>query len=102
MLKHEFVTAAVRAAFCFWLAGAPELAQAGSFQVSPIRLEFSATSDPLATGAHRLDFANRHLASDSVYLFYAVQPSSKAIRIVQQQRNHNQSTGQIKFTIEAR
>ncbi|MEO8739511.1 MAG: fimbria/pilus periplasmic chaperone, partial [Casimicrobiaceae bacterium] len=35
------MTAAFRAAFCLCLAGISMLASAGSFQVTPIRLEFS-------------------------------------------------------------
>jgi fimbrial chaperone protein len=42
VVKKAIVTAAFRAAFYLWLAGSPVLAWAGSFQVTPIRLEFSA------------------------------------------------------------
>jgi len=41
-MKQAIVMAALRAAFCLWLATLPALAGAGSFQVTPIRLEFSA------------------------------------------------------------
>lgn len=41
-MKPAIVMAALRAAFCLWLATLPALAGAGSFQVTPIRLEFSA------------------------------------------------------------
>jgi hypothetical protein len=67
-----------------------------------IRLEFSARFKVLPNGMHRLDFANRHLAGDSVYLFNAVLPDSKSIRIGRQQRNQNQSIGQIDFTVQSR
>lgn len=40
-MKQAIVMAAYRAAFCLWLASLPTLAGAGSFQVTPIRLEFS-------------------------------------------------------------
>ena len=40
-MKQAIVMAAFRAAFCLCLASIPALAGAGSFQVTPIRLEFS-------------------------------------------------------------
>jgi fimbrial chaperone protein len=41
VVKQAIVTAAFRAAFCLCLFGIPVLASGGSFQVTPIRLEFS-------------------------------------------------------------
>jgi hypothetical protein len=64
-----------------------------------MQLEFSAKFRALAAGAHRLVFENRHFGAVSVYLFNAVRPVSNAIEITQQQRNRNQSTGEIEFTL---
>jgi hypothetical protein len=63
-----------------------------------IQMEFSATHGPLATGAHRLTFENRHLMTVSVYLINAAQPKSRTIQITSQKRNDNQGTGEVEFT----
>ena len=62
-----------------------------------IQMEFSATPGPLAAGAHRLALENRHLTTVSVYLINAAQPRSGAVHITKQQRNDNQSAGEIEF-----
>jgi hypothetical protein len=64
-----------------------------------MQMEFSAPIGPLAPGAHKLSFENRHLPRLSVYLFNAAQPKSASVRIVTQKRNQNQSTGEIEFAV---
>jgi hypothetical protein len=65
-----------------------------------IQIEFSATTAPLAPGAHRLTLKNRHLRTYSVYLFNAAQPTSGSVHVIRQKRNEIQSTGEIEFTID--
>jgi hypothetical protein len=62
-----------------------------------IQMEFSGKPGALAAGPHRLVLENRHLPAVSVYLFNAAQPASAAIQIIEQQRNENQSNGEIAF-----
>ena len=64
-----------------------------------IQLEFSATIEPLAAGAHKLTLKNRHLPTLSVYLFNAAKSGSGSVQITRQKRSTNQSTGVIDFTI---
>ncbi len=64
-----------------------------------IQMEFAAIFGPLATGPHRLTFENRHLTKMSVYLINAAKPKFAAVRITSQKRNHNQSEGEIEFTL---
>jgi nickel/cobalt transporter (NicO) family protein len=63
-----------------------------------IQMEFSAISDPLAAGPHRLTLENRHSTRISVYLINAAQPRFAAVEITKQKRNDNQSAGEIEFT----
>src|SRR4051794_36825383 len=63
-----------------------------------IQLEFSGTPGPFAAGKHSLVLENRHLPSVSVYLVNALQPDSSAIQISKQNRNENQSRGEIEFS----
>ena len=65
-----------------------------------IKMEFSASSGPLATGLHRLTLDNRHLTAMSVYLINAVQPKFATVQITRQKRNVNQSAGEIEFTFQ--
>ena len=65
-----------------------------------VQLEFSAAAGRLATGAHTLSIENRHMASKSVYLVNAALPASRAIQIVKQIRNENQSVGEIQFACQ--
>jgi hypothetical protein len=67
-----------------------------------IQMEFSAISDPLAAGRHRLTLENRHLTRMSVYLINAVRPKFATVEITRQKRNHNQSAGEIEFTLQLR
>jgi hypothetical protein len=62
-------------------------------------MEFSAIFSPLATGPHTLTLENRHLTAISVYLINAVKPRLAAVEITRQNRNENQSVGEIEFTI---
>ena len=66
-----------------------------------IQLEFFATHEPLAIGAHKLTLENRHLLALSVYLLNAAQPKSGTIQIIRQKRNETQDTGEIEFSRSA-
>ncbi len=65
-----------------------------------IRVEFSASFEPLGPGVHKLAVKNRHLPRWSVYLINAAQPKSGLFRIRNQIRNKNQSSGEIEFLAE--
>jgi hypothetical protein len=65
-----------------------------------IQVEFAASSGPLAAGAHRLTLENRHLSAMSVYLINAAQPRIATVEITRQNRNRNQSAGEIEFTFQ--
>jgi hypothetical protein len=65
-----------------------------------IRVEFVATPGPLAAGSHTIWLENRHLAAVSAYLFNAALPKSDSVRIARQERNENQSSGQVEFTFD--
>jgi len=62
-----------------------------------IQMEFSVTPCSFSGGNHRLSFENRHFDSVGVYLFNAACPQSGSIRIARQNRNANQSNGEIEF-----
>lgn len=64
-----------------------------------IEVEFCLVTAPLAAGAHKVAFENRHLRAISVYLLNAALPKSDFVRITAQNRNENQSTGEIEFSI---
>jgi hypothetical protein len=66
-----------------------------------IQAEFSASPGPFTGGAHRLTLENRHLPAVSAYLFNAARPGSGSIEVVRQNRNENQSAGEIGFTVHA-
>jgi len=63
-----------------------------------IQIDFSLTPCSFSGGNHRLAFESRHFDSLGVYLFNAARPQSASIRIVSQNRNANQSRGEIEFT----
>ena len=65
-----------------------------------IQVEFSITPGSFTAGTHRLAFENRHFNSIGVYLFNAAHPRSASIQIARQNRNANQSTGEIEFAYE--
>jgi len=65
-----------------------------------IQVEYSLTPSKLSGGLHHLTFENRHFAALGVYLFNAARPESAAIRVVKQNRNANQSNGEIEFALE--
>jgi len=75
----------------------PELRSGWAF----IQVEFSEALGPHAAGKHSLVVENRHLPSVSVYLINALQPESSAIQISKQNRNENQSRGEIEFSFVA-
>jgi len=62
-----------------------------------IQMEFSLTPCSFSGGSHRLTFENRHFDSLGAYLFNAARPQSASIRIARQNRNVNQSRGEIEF-----
>ncbi len=62
-----------------------------------IQMEFSITPCSFSGGNHRLTFENRHFHSLGVYLFNAARSQSASIRIARQNRNVNQSRGEIEF-----
>lgn len=64
-----------------------------------IQIELLLTPGSLPRGAHRLTMENRHLPTNSAYLFNAAKPVSSSIQITAQHRNENQSTGAIEFTL---
>lgn len=64
-----------------------------------IRVEFAASPAPLAAGPHALAFENRHFAGVAAYLFNAALPPSPSIEIARQQRNDEQSVGEIEFEV---
>jgi hypothetical protein len=62
-----------------------------------IQMEFLLMPSSFSGGNHRLIFENRHFDSLGVYLFNAARPRSASIRIARQNRNANQSKGEIDF-----
>lgn len=66
-----------------------------------IQLEFSITPGSFTAGPHRLSFENRHFNSFGVYLFNAARPQFASIQIARQNRNSNQSAGEIEFAYNA-
>jgi len=67
-----------------------------------VRLEFSVTPGLFSAGPHRLTLENRHLPAVSAYLFNAGRPNSASVRVTRQNRNENQSLGEIEFTVVPR
>ena len=65
-----------------------------------IQLEFRAKTGTLAAGRHKIAIENRHLPSSSVYLINAALPKSGNIKILAQNRNPTQSTGEIEFNLD--
>jgi hypothetical protein len=65
-----------------------------------IQMEFSIAPSSFSGGNHRLTFENRHFDSLGVYLFNAARSQSASIRIAKQNRNVNQSRGEIEFAYE--
>jgi hypothetical protein len=64
-----------------------------------IRITFTAGT-PSTPGAHRLELTNRHQPKYSAYVVNSVQPDDKAIRIVRQQRNSNQSVYRLDYAAQ--
>jgi hypothetical protein len=77
----------------------PQLAELRA-GIGIIQIEFSLTSSSSAPGAHKITLENRHLPAMSVYLINAAKPKSTLVRIDEQKRNQNQSSGEIGFAIE--
>ena len=65
-----------------------------------IEVEYSSVSRGLAKGVHHLVVENRHSPVSSVYQVNALQPKSLTVRILRQNRNVNQSTAEIVFTVD--
>jgi hypothetical protein len=66
-----------------------------------IQVEFMITPGSFSAGRHWLVFENRHFNSLGAYLFNAGRPRSASIQIARQNRNANQSTGEIEFAYDA-
>jgi len=66
-----------------------------------IQAEFSITAGSFTAGPHMIAFENRHFNSVGAYLFNAARPRSASIQIAKQNRNANQSRGEIEFAYEA-
>jgi hypothetical protein len=81
--------------------GAVELPQLDELKTGfgAIRIGFTAVLPP-ATGTHRLELTNRHQPKYSAYVVNSVQPHDKAIRIIAQQRNPNQSRYRLDYAIQ--
>lgn len=65
-----------------------------------IRLDFSAPAGPFTAGSHGVTFENRHLPKRSVYLVNAALPRYGSVQIIRQERNDDQSVGEIEFSLE--
>jgi hypothetical protein len=65
-----------------------------------IHVEMRARLARMDAGEHVLSFENHHQSDLSVYLFNAILPKTDAIRISKQERNDNQSTGRIYFSVK--
>jgi hypothetical protein len=78
--------------------GAVEVPQVDDLKTGfgAIRIGFTAATPPM-TGTHRLELTNRHQPQYSAYVVNSVQPRDKAIRIVTQQRNANQSIYRLDY-----
>ena len=63
-----------------------------------IQVEFAATSD-FDAGPHKLIVENRHVPAISVYLFNAAKPKSGSVQVTRQNRNNDQSIGEIEFIV---
>ena len=64
-----------------------------------IQMGFSMAPGSLAAGAYRIILENRHLPAVSVYLINATRPRSGSVRITRQNRNENQSVGEIELGV---
>jgi|SRR5208337_4598494 len=62
-----------------------------------IQMEYILTTGALAKGPHKFTLANQHQPVASAYLFNAARPESPLIQIKAQERNENQSAGEIAF-----
>lgn len=65
-----------------------------------IRLDFSTITGPVTAGAHKVTVENHHLPEVSVYLINAALPRYSAVQITGQNRNADQSVGEIEFHLE--
>jgi hypothetical protein len=65
-----------------------------------IQMEFAAAPGPLPAGVHQLTVENRHLPGISAYLLNAARPGSDLVRIDRQDRNEDQSAGEIEFAVD--
>jgi hypothetical protein len=63
-----------------------------------IQVEFTVIHD-FDAGPHKLIVKNSHLPTTSVYLFNAAKPKSGFIQVISQNRNHDQSVGEIEFIL---
>jgi hypothetical protein len=63
-----------------------------------IQAEFLAVVS-IAEGEHRLSIENRHLREISAYLVNATRPRWSTVEVLRQNRNENQTVGEIEFLV---
>jgi hypothetical protein len=63
-----------------------------------IQVEFTAICD-FDAGPHKLIVENSHVPTASVYLFNAAKSKSGAVQVISQNRNNDQSVGEIEFIL---
>lgn len=63
-----------------------------------IQIEYAVAIEALVAGPHRLTLENRHLKKISAFLLNAAKPRAPTIQITRQQRQEDQSSGEIDFT----
>jgi len=63
-----------------------------------IQVEFTAICD-FDAGPHELIVENSHVPTASVYLFNAAKSKSGAVQVISQNRNNDQSVGEIEFIL---
>jgi hypothetical protein len=76
----------------------PSVAELG-VGLGTIHLEFSARLKSLPLGQHELRFLNRHRPDQSSYLVNALVPKAKALQVICQHRNVNQSQSRIRVKV---
>jgi polyphosphate kinase len=66
-----------------------------------IQVEFATTCD-FDAGLHKLIVENSHAPTASAYLFNAAKPNSRSVQVTSQNRNIDQSVGEIEFVVISR
>ncbi|MBI1177883.1 hypothetical protein GC207_10655 [bacterium] len=68
--------------------------------IGVIQMKAAVRFSALAAGQHELAIDNQHLRAISVYLVNALVPKDRAIKIIRQERNENQSNYRLVFRRE--